>query len=120
MELYSLTLHEIANKIKNKEVKIKDVLDSVFSRIDEKEKKVNAYLSFCREEAYKKAEEIQTRIDEGKNVGILAGVPVAIKDNICIKDMKATCASKMLENFVSPYNATVIEMLEKEDAIIIR
>lgn len=119
MELYSLSLAEIAKKIKNKEVSIKEVLDSVYSRIGEKEGVVGAYLSLCKERAYKRAEDIQERIDKNQSVGSLAGVPIAIKDNICIKDMKATCASKMLENFVSPYNATVINMLEKEDAIII-
>ncbi len=119
MELYSLTIHEIASKIKNKEVSVKEVLDSVYSRIDAKEEKVNAFLSFCKDRAYERAAKIQEKIDSGEKLGSLAGIPIAIKDNICIKDMKATCASKMLENFVSPYDATVIKMLEKEDAIII-
>ncbi|MBR1883668.1 MAG: Asp-tRNA(Asn)/Glu-tRNA(Gln) amidotransferase subunit GatA [Clostridia bacterium] len=119
MELYELSLHEVAKKIKDKEVSIKEVLDSVYSRIDYAEEKVGAYLSLCKERAYRKGELLQERLDRGEDIGILGGVPIAIKDNICIKDMKATCSSKMLENFVSPYDATVITMLEKAGAIII-
>ncbi len=119
MELYSLTLHELASKIKNKEITIKDALDSVFSRIDEKEGKVKAYLSFCKQKAYERADKLQSMLDSNEDIGILGGVPIAIKDNICIKDMKATCASKMLENFVSPYDATVVKMLEEQGAIVI-
>ena len=85
MDLYSLTLTDIAKKIKNKEVTIKEVLDSVYSRIDEKEPEVDAYLTLTRESAYKKAEELQEKLDNGEDIGILGGVPVAIKDNICIK-----------------------------------
>ena len=119
MELYSLTLHEVAEKIRNKEVTIKEVLDSVYSRIDNKEKSVDAYLSFCKDAAYKRAEELQSKLENGENIGFLGGVPIAIKDNICIKNVKATCASKMLENFVSPYDASVIKRLNDEGAIII-
>ena len=119
MELFSLTAHEVAEKIRNKEVSIKEVLDSVYSRIDDKEEKIGAYLSFCKDESYKKAEELQNKLERGENIGLLGGVPIAIKDNICIKDMKATCSSRMLENFVSPYDATVIKRLNDEGAIII-
>lgn len=119
MELYSLTLSEIAKKIKEKEVSIKEVLDSVFARIDEVEGKVEAYITLTREEAYKRAEDLQKRIDAGEDIGILGGVPIAIKDNICTKGIKTTCASKMLENFIPIYDATVIEKLKEVGAIII-
>ena len=119
MDLYSLTLTDIAKKIKNKEVTIKEVLDSVYSRIDEKEPEVDAYLALTRESAYKKAEELQEKLDNGEDIGILGGVPVAIKDNICIKGVKTTCGSRMLENYEPIYNATVIEKLEKAGAIVL-
>ena len=119
MELYSLTLAEIAKKIKNKEVTIKEVLDSVFSRIDYAEPKIDAYITLLKEYAYKKGEELQNRLNNGEDIGVLGGVPIAIKDNICMKDTKTTCASRMLENFVSPYSATVVKKLEENGAIII-
>ncbi len=119
MELFKLTLSEISEKIKNKEVTIKEVLDSVFERIQEVEPKVDAYLSILKDSAYSRAEMLQKKIDAGENIGILGGVPIAIKDNICMKNIKATCASRMLENFVSPYDATVIKLLEDSGAIII-
>lgn len=119
MELYSLTLSEIARKIKSKEISIKEVLESVFSRIDSVENKVNAYITVCRENAYKKAEELQSKLDNGQDIGILGGVPIAIKDNICMNGVKTTCASKMLEDFVPIYSATVVEKLEQNGAIII-
>ena len=119
MELYSLSLKEIASKIKNKEVTIKEVLDSVYGRIENVENKVDAYVTLNQEEAYKRAEKLQERLENGENIGLLGGVPIAIKDNICTKGIKTTCASRMLENFVPVYDATVIEMLESEGAIIL-
>ena len=119
MELFKLTLSEISKKIKNKEVTIKEVLDSVFERIQEVEPKVDAYLSILKDSAYNRADMLQKRLDAGEDIGILGGVPIAIKDNICMKGIKATCASRMLENFVSPYDATVIKLLEDNGAIII-
>lgn len=119
MELYSLTIHEIRNKIKNKEVSIKDVLDSVYSRIENVEPKINAYISLNKEYAYKKAEKLQEKLDKGEDIGILGGVPIAIKDNISMKNTLTTCGSKMLENYTAIYNATVVNNLEKDGAIII-
>ena len=119
MELYNLTLTEIAKKIKDREVSIKDVLDSTFKRIDEVEGKVDAFITITREEAYKEAEKLQQRLDSGEDIGVLGGVPIAIKDNICTNGIKTTCASKMLENFVPIYDATVITKLKEAGAIII-
>lgn len=119
MELYNLTLREISEKIKNKEVSIKEVLDNVFQRIDDVEKKVDAYVTLTRDAAYKRAEELQERLDRGEDIGILGGVPIAIKDNICTNGVKTTCASKMLENFVPIYDATVIKRLNDAGAIVI-
>lgn len=119
MELYNLTLSEVSKKIKEKEVSIKEVLDSVFKRIDEVEGKVDAYVTLTRDAAYKRAEKLQEKLDKGEDIGILGGVPIAIKDNICTNGVKTTCASKMLENFVPIYDATVISKLNEAGAIII-
>lgn len=119
MELYNLSLSEISKKIKSKEVTIKEVLDSVYLRIDNIEKSIGAYITLTREVAYKRAEELQLKLDAGEDIGVLGGVPIAIKDNICVDGIKTTCASKMLENFVPIYNATVIEKLIDAGAIII-
>lgn len=114
-----LTIHELRDKITSKEVTIKEILDDVFKRIDETESKVDAYVTLNKEYAYKRAEELQARLDAGENIGGLGGVPVAIKDNMCMKDTLTTCSSKMLSDFVSPYNATVVNKLEEAGAIII-
>lgn len=114
-----LTIHELRDKIQNKEVTIKEVLDSVFARIEETESKVDAFVTINKEYAYKRAEELQARLNAGENIGVLGGIPVAIKDNMCMKDTLTTCSSKMLNNFVSPYDATVVKKLEEAGAIII-
>ncbi len=119
MELYSKTLSEIAKDIKDKKVTIKEVLDSVYKRIEEVEPKVGAYITLTKNEAYKRSDELQEKLDKGEDIGLLGGVPIAIKDNICTKNVKTTCASKMLENFEPIYNATVIEKLEDAGAIMI-
>ena len=119
MELYDLSLSEIASKIKNKEIKIKDALDSIYARIDKVEPKVDAYLAITKEQAYKRAETLQEKLDNGEDIGILGGVPIAIKDNICTNGVTTTCSSRMLENFVPFYDATVMKNLEDAGAIMI-
>lgn len=119
MEMYQLTVSEIAKKIKEKEVTIKEVLDSVFQRIEQVESKIDGYVTITKEDAYKEAEKLQEKLDNGEDIGILGGVPIAIKDNICTKGTKTTCSSKMLENFVPFYDATVVEKLKKAGAILI-
>lgn len=119
MELYHLSISEIAKKIKNKEVKIKEVLDSIYQRIEEVEPKIDAYLTLTKELAYQRAEKLQERLDRGEEIGILGGVPIAIKDNICTNGVATTCSSKMLENFVPFYDATVAKKLEEAGAIML-
>ena len=114
-----LTIHELRDKIKNHEVTIKEVLDSVFARIEALEDKIGAFVTLNKDNAYLRAEELQKRLDAGENLGVLCGIPVAIKDNMCMKDTLTTCSSKMLSNFVSPYDATVVKKLEEAGAIII-
>jgi aspartyl/glutamyl-tRNA(Asn/Gln) amidotransferase, A subunit len=111
------TARQILSEIKEgKTTAVKTVLESL-KVIKELNPKINAFLEVYEEEALKKAEEIDKKPLEQR--GRLAGLPIAIKDNILYKGHKATCASKMLENFVAPYNSSVVEKLLKEDAIII-
>ena len=117
MELYELTVHELVEKLKNKETSIEEITNSYINRIEEKEKDVQAFITLTTEEAKVKASEIQAKIESGEIQNELAGIPIGIKDNICTKGIKTTCASKMLENFVAPYNATVVEKINNENLI---
>lgn len=114
-----LTLKEMVSKIKSRELSSEEVVSSYLTNISEKEPQVNAFLTIMSEEALAKAEEIDKKIAAGEKLGALAGIPIAIKDNICTEGVSTTCASKMLEDFVPPYDATVIKKLLAEDAIII-
>lgn len=117
MELYELTVHELVEKLKNKETSIEEITNSYINRIEEKEKDVQAFITLTTEKAKVKANEIQAKIESGEIQNELAGIPIGIKDNICTKGIKTTCASKMLENFVAPYNATVVEKINNENLI---
>ena len=117
MEITELTVHELQEKIKNKELTIKEITKAYIDRMNEKEKDVQAFVTTLTDEAEKKAEEIQNKIDNKEIQGELAGIPIGIKDNICTKGIKTTCSSKMLENFVSPYDATVMEKINNENMI---
>ncbi len=117
MNITELTVHELQEKIKSKEITIKEITKAYVDRINEKEKDVQAFITTLTDEAVKQAEEIQNKKETGEITGDLAGIPIGIKDNICIKGVKTTCASKMLENFVAPYNATVIEKISQENII---
>ena len=117
MDITELTVHELQEKIKNKELNIKQINEEYNKRIKEKEPEVQAFITELTEEGEKQAEEIQTRIDNGEKLGELAGIPIGIKDIICTKGVKTTCASKMLENFVAPYDATVMKKINAENMI---
>lgn len=118
MELYELTVHELVEKLEKKEITLEQMILSYFSRIEEKEKEVQAFVSLPeREEMLTKARQIQEKIDSKEVSSNLAGMLVGIKDNMCVKGTKTTCGSKMLENFVAPYDATVIENIQKENML---
>ena len=119
MELETMTALELAKKIRQRQVKVSDGVKEVFDQIEKKEGKVHAYLDIYKKDALARAKEVEKGIMDGTYTGPLAGVPIAIKDNICIKGKKTTCASKILENFVPQYNAEVIDRLEKAGMIII-
>ncbi len=119
MNLYKMTAHEISNLLKNKKVSAVEVTESVYSRIDDVENKIGAYITLCREEALKRATELQKQISIGDNLPPLIGIPMGLKDNMCTKGIKTTCASKILHNFIPPYNATVVEKLYDQGTILL-
>ena len=119
MDLMSLTAVELGQKIKNKEVTVKEAVEESLRRIESIEKDVNSFVTVDKEGALKQAEEIQKKIDAGELNGPLAGVPVAIKDNMCTKGLLTTCSSKILGNFVPTYTATAVEKLMEAGAVII-
>ncbi len=117
MEITELTVHELQEKLKNKELTITDITKAYVDRINEKEKDVQAFVTTLTEEAMEQAQDIQGKVEKGEITGELVGIPIGIKDNLCTKGIKTTCSSKMLENFVAPYNATVVEKLNHENMI---
>ena len=119
MRLFELTAHEVRDRLKKRQISVKEVLDDTFSRIDAVEDKVEAFLLLAKEEAYQKAEELDRRFKEGDTLDDLAGIPMAIKDNICTNGIRTTCASKMLESFVPPYDAEVYDRLQKAGGILV-
>lgn len=119
MGLMNLTAVELGKKIKAKEVTVKEAVQAAIAQIEKSEDALNCYVTVDKEGALKKAEEVQKLIDDGTLTGPLAGVPVAIKDNMCTKDMLTTCSSKILANFVPTYTAEAVVNLEKAGAIIL-
>ena len=116
MDITELTVHELIEKLDKKEITSEEIVKSYFDRIDEKEKDVQAFVTVeDKEVALKKAREADEKMKTGRTT--FEGIPVGIKDNMCTKGVKTTCSSKMLENFVAPYDATVVEKL-KENGMI--
>ena len=119
MSLMNLTAVELGKKIKNKEITVVEATKAALDAIDAKEEKVNSFVTVDREGALKRAEEVQKLIDEGKLAGPLAGVPVAVKDNMCTEGMLTTCSSKILGNFVPTFTSEAVINLEKAGAVIL-
>ena len=117
MNITDLTVHEIQEKLKNKELTVTEITEAYCNRINEKEKDLDSFVTTYLEEAKIKAKEIEEKINSGEIIGDYAGIPIGIKDNICVKGTKTTCSSKILEDFVAPYSATVAEKLQKENII---
>ena len=119
MNIEKMDAIQIRDGILNKDFTATEIVTSLFKRIKDIDVKVESYLTLCEESALKQAAKIDEKVKNGETLGKLAGIPIAIKDNICTDGVLTTCASKMLEDFVPPYDATVIKNILKEDAIII-
>ncbi|WFR56063.1 Asp-tRNA(Asn)/Glu-tRNA(Gln) amidotransferase subunit GatA [Anaerocolumna sp. AGMB13025] len=120
MDITTLSALELGRKIKNKEISVVEATKAQLEKIKASDDSYHCYVTVMEQEALARAEEVQKLMEAGEfSDSPLAGVPVAIKDNICTKGVKTTCASKILYNFKPPYNATVIEKLQKAGAVII-
>ncbi len=118
-DLYKLTGYQVSQKIKNKEISAEEYIDLLFERINRIDLRINSIISKNYESAITKAKQLDNKIKNNEKIGRLLGIPIGVKDNISVFGLKTTCASKMLQEYISPYNATVIDRLEKEDALII-
>jgi aspartyl-tRNA(Asn)/glutamyl-tRNA(Gln) amidotransferase subunit A len=110
---------ELSAAIKAKELKVADVVSAYIEAIEKNDKQCNAFLALAKDKALMRAGEVQARIDKGEELSALAGVPIAIKDNISTVGIKTTCASKMLSGYTPVFNATVIEKLEQAGMIVV-
>ena len=122
VNLFCLTAEQIVKGVKNRDFSAEEYISQILERIEKIDRRINAFTIVDYNGALKKARSIDKKIRDGedeKNIGSLAGVAVGIKDNICTSGLKTTCASKMLEDYVSPYDATVIKKLKDSDAIIV-
>ncbi len=119
MDILAYSAVELSAAIKQGTVTAVDAMAAVLSRIDERESDINAYVTMDREQALKAAAAVQEKIEKGELNGVLAGVPVAVKDNLCTEGMRTTCSSKILENFVPTFSAEAVVNLEKAGAVVI-
>lgn len=117
--ILNCTAAELSEKIKAGEYTAVEAMEAVFERIGEKEQEYHCYITLDRESALNRAKEVQRKIEAKELTGPLAGVPVAVKDNLCTKGVLTSCASKILENFVPAYSATAVEHLEKAGAVMV-
>ena len=119
MALNQLTAHELHEKLKTREITAVELTESVFEHIEEVELQVKGYLTLTKELALEQAAAADRGFQNGNEMPSLAGIPFAIKDVICTKGVRTTCASKILENFVPPYDATVMNKLNKQGIVMI-
>lgn len=116
MELYQLTIHELQKQIRSGKVNSSDIVKSVFDRIDAVEGRVHAYITLMKEHAFAEAAKADRCIKEG-NIRVLTGIPIALKDIVCTKGFLTTCGSRILYNYIPPYDATVVEKLRDAGAV---
>ena len=112
MDLYKMTAHQLSDMLKNKEVSSTDITKSVIDRITSVDDKVKSYITVTADKALETAKAVDEKIAKGEEIAPLEGIPAGIKDNICTEGINTTCASKMLENFVPPYDAFVTKKLK--------
>lgn len=119
MSLLDLTAVELSKEIKAGKVTAVEAMQAVLDKINEREDALNCYVTIDKEKALDEAKRVQKEIEEGRLTGPLAGVPVAIKDNMCTEDMLTTCSSKILSNFVPSFSAEAVNKLKEAGAVII-
>jgi len=119
MKLTGLTITQAHQGLIDKEFSAIELAKAFLDRIKKEDKKISAFITLTEDLALSQAKRVDEQISVGKKISVLAGVPVAVKDNILVKDVKATAASKILENYVAPYDATCIKKLKELGAVIL-
>lgn len=119
MQLFQLTAHQLQQMLIKKEISAREITEAVFNRIEQVEGKVKSYLILTRAKAEAKARQVDGKIAAGEPIGPLAGIPIAIKDNLCTKGVRTTCASKILQNFIPPYSATSVQRVQAADMVLV-
>ena len=119
MKLFEQPAHVLHDMLVNKEITSLELTQAVLARIDEVEGEVQAYLTVTRDEALAQAKAVDEKIARGEEIAFLEGIPGAIKDNICTKGVKTTCASRILQKFVPPYDATVVQKLAAQNPVVL-
>jgi aspartyl-tRNA(Asn)/glutamyl-tRNA(Gln) amidotransferase subunit A len=119
MELHQLTIHQLHDLLVKKEVTSKEVTEALYRRIGEIDRKIKAYLLLTEEEAFRLADQVDRKIGRGEKIGVLAGVPIGLKDILCTKGIRTTCASKILEEYIPFYDGTVVRKLKEAEAVIL-
>ncbi|MBI3994796.1 MAG: Asp-tRNA(Asn)/Glu-tRNA(Gln) amidotransferase subunit GatA [Nitrospirae bacterium] len=119
MELTGFTIHELQEQLKNHKTTSRELTRQVLERIKRVEPKIHAFMTVTDDAALAQAEEADQRLQSGRPVSPLTGVPIALKDNLCTKGIRTTCSSKILENFMPPYDATVVRRLKETGAVLI-
>ena len=119
MEFSNYKAHELKELIAKKEASVEEVTKAHLDRVESVDSKVDAFLYVAKEEALNDAKALDEKLSRGEDLGILGGVPLGVKDNISVKGMQNTCASKILEGYISPYDATVSEAVKSEGGVIL-
>src|SRR5437588_12939707 len=119
MNLKNITAEKLVALYRNRDLSVTEVIKSVYDEIDRVDGNVRAFLALCPERALDEARRLDSKIASGESLELLAGVPVAIKDNMVVRDIPATCASRVLEGYIPPYTATAVERLRSAGAIIV-
>lgn len=119
MDLFQRTAHQLHSMLVKKEISASEITAAVYQRIEDVEDKVKSYLTITREHAEAKARQVDEKIAAGEPIAPLAGIPVAVKDNMCTEGIRTSCASKILHNFIPPYTATAVAKLHNADMILV-
>lgn len=118
MDITNLTVHELIEKLNNNEITSYEITKAYTDRIKEKEADIQAFVTDLSAEALERAKVIDKKRAKGESVSKFAGIPIGLKDNLCTKGVRTTCSSRMLENFVSPYDGTVVDKVLNQELMI--
>jgi aspartyl-tRNA(Asn)/glutamyl-tRNA(Gln) amidotransferase subunit A len=119
MELCDHSATELSKMLRQREIRAREITESVFRRIEEREGRVNAFVTRTHETALQQADQADARLDKGERIPLLNGIPIAFKDNLCTQDVRTTCGSKILGNYIPPYNATAVKKALQSGAVLV-